>query len=331
MTAIADEIDAIAAAEGFSGVVSVSRGLDVVFERAYGLADRAHGIANTVDTQFGIASGTKGFTALTVAALIEDGQLTLSTTARSVLGSDLPLIADDVTVEHLLEHTSGIGDFADEEAEVDDSDYVLRVPVHTLGETEGYVAALDGFPTKFAAGERFSYCNGGYVVLALIAERVAGAPFRDLVEVRVWRPAGMTRTGFLRMDDLPGSAATGYLPDGRANVLHLPVRGSGDGGAFSTAADVRTFWLALFAGRIIAEDRVAEIVLPRSEVPDESMRYGRGFWLAEAGPVVMLVGGDAGVSFRSAHDPTTGLTRTILSNTDGRTGLVNQRVAELYT
>ena len=88
---------------------------------------------------------------------------------------------------------------------------------------------LDGFPTKFPPDERFSYCNGGFVVLALIAERASGMPFRELVARRVCEPAGMTDTAFLRSDELPGGAAVGYLQaDGlRTNVLHLPVRGTG--------------------------------------------------------------------------------------------------------
>ena len=60
-----------------------------------------------------------------------------------------------------------------------------------------------GIPTKFPAGERFSYCNGGFVVLALLAERVGGAPFADLVRRRVFEPAGMVDSGFPRSDELP--------------------------------------------------------------------------------------------------------------------------------
>ena len=111
---------------------------------------------------------------------------------------------------------------------------------------------LDGFPTKFPPGERFSYCNGGYVVLALIAERASGVPYHELVRRHVCEPAGMHDTEFLRSDELPGRTALGYLEvDGvtRTNVFHLPVRGTGDGGVYTTVADVSSFWTALFAGR----------------------------------------------------------------------------------
>ena len=231
MADLGTEIDALARSSGFAGVVSVSRGTEVTFERAYGLADRAHRIPATVETRFGIASGTKAFTALTVESLIAEGLLNRTTTARSVLGGDLPLVGADVTVEHLLTHTSGVGDYVDEDVIAGSVDnYVLGVPVHRLDTTPGYLAALDGIPPKFPAGRRFAYSNSGYVVLALIAERVAGRSFPGLVGERVLGPAEMFSSAFLRMDALPGDAAIGYLQNGRTNVLHLPVRGSGDGG-----------------------------------------------------------------------------------------------------
>jgi len=315
--AIERAIDAAAAASGFSGVVRIDRGGRVALASAYGLADRAHGIRNTVDTRFGIASGGKGLTALAVVSLIADGVLDLTTTARSVMGADLPLIAGDVTVEHLLAHRSGIGDYLDEEAGAEVTDYLMPVPVHELAETEQYLAVLGGYPTAFRAGERFAYCNGGYVVLALIAERASGVGFHELVRRRVCEPAGMADTAFLRSDELPERAARGYLAsDGlRTNVLHLPVRGSGDGGVYSTAADITGLWTALFAGRVVPPGWVEEMVRPRSEVPDEGKRYGLGFWLAETGGEVMLLGYDAGVSFWSGHDPATATTRTVISNT----------------
>ncbi|GAB2463379.1 serine hydrolase domain-containing protein [Jatrophihabitans fulvus] len=314
--------------DGFSGVVSVSRGTSVEFEQAYGLADRAHGVEITVDTRFGIASGTKGFTAVTVAALLGRG-LSLDTIARSLLGGDLPLVHPDVTVAHLLAHTSGIGDYVDEDAGGSVDDYVLRVPVHTLGDTEGYVAALDGFAQTSPPGARFAYNNSGYVLLAIMAERATGTPFPALVGQHTFGPAEMWESAFLRSDRLPGNAAIGYLDDGRTNVLHLPVRGCGDGGVYSTAGDLRRFWTSLFAERMVPRHRVAELVRPRNAVPSEGKRYGRGFWLHATGPQVMLEGCDAGVSFRSVHDPTSGLTHTVLSNTTSGAWPVTRRLDDL--
>jgi len=332
MLTLRDAVDAIADENRLAGVVSVDRGGQTEFVKAYGFAHRAYQIRNAVDTRFGIASGTKGLTALAVVSLIADDALRLSTTARSVLGKDLPLIGDDVTIEHLLAHRSGIGDYFDEEADHEITDYVMTVPVHELATTEQYLAVLAGHPAKFAAGERFSYCNGGYVVLALIAERVSGVPFHDLVRHRVCAPAGMRDTEFLRSDELPERTAVGYLPiDGvsRTNVFHLPVRGSGDGGIYSTAADISLLWRAMFAGAIVSAEWAADMVRPRSEVPRGSRRYGLGFWLHGSSDSVMLVGSDAGVSFRSVHDPGSSLTYTVVSSTSDGAWPITRGLDEL--
>jgi CubicO group peptidase (beta-lactamase class C family) len=335
METLLGEVDSLARATGFSGAVRIDREGRVELASPYGFAHRAHEIPNTPETQFGIASGAKGFTALTIVSLIEQGSIAVSTTARSVLGRDLPLIRDEVTIEHLLSHRSGIGDYLDEEVHADPNEYVLGVPVHELGTTEEYLAILDGRPTKFPPGERFAYCNSGYVVLALIAERTAGLPFHELVRERVCDPAGMTDTAFLRSDELPGGAALGYLTaerTSRTNVFHLPVRGSGDGGIYSTVADISAFWRALFAGRIVSLQWVAELMRPRSVLPREPRRYGLGFWLAEAGDIVMLEGADAGVSFRTVHDPRREITHTVVSNTsDGAWPLARLLAERLST
>ena len=325
------DLDAIAAETGFSGVVRVDRRSEVELERAFGLAHRGYEIPNEPETRFGLASGAKGFTALAVVSLIEDGVLDLATTARSVLGADLPLIDDGVAVEHLLAHRSGIGDYLDEyvEPEPEPSDYLMPVPVHELATTEQYLAVLDGHPTKFPPGEQFAYCNGGYVVLALIAERAGEIPFHELVQQRVCEPAGLADTEFLRSDELPGRTAHGYLePTGlRTNVLHLPVRGTGDGGIYSTAADIAALWRAFRAGTIVSSAWVDEMSRPRSEAPP-SRRYGLGFWLDGASDALLLVGSDAGVSFRTQYDPVTELTFTVISNTSDGAWPIGRFLAE---
>jgi CubicO group peptidase (beta-lactamase class C family) len=184
---------------------------------------------------------------------------------------------------------------------------------------------------KHAPDEQFTYCNGGYVVLALLAERVSGVPFHDLVEQRVCRPAGMTDTSFLRSDELPGRAAVGYL-DGqglRTNVLHLPVRGNGDGGIYTTAADVHALWDAMFAGRIVSLDTVAEMMRPRSDAPDAPMQYGLGFWLNASTGAISLHGFDAGVGFVSVRDRNHRFTYAVLSNKSRGAWPVGQRLDRL--
>jgi CubicO group peptidase (beta-lactamase class C family) len=319
VTELAPLVADLARTHDFSGVVHVERSGRAELTAAFGYAQRAYEIPNTASTQFAVASGTKGLTALVVMSLVEDGTLRLETRARTLLGPDLPLVDDAVTIEHLLAQRSGIGDYLDEDAlDADDiDDVVLDVSPLELATTEQYLRVLGGHPTKFPPGERFSYCNSGYVVLALLAERATGLAFDELVHRRVCERAGMRATAFLRSDTLPATAAIGYLaqdPD-RTNVFHLPVRGTGDGGVYSTAADVHRLWDAFFAGDIVGGEWVAEMVRPRSDVPAHRMRYGLGFWLHATNACVMLEGFDAGVSFRTVHDPLSGVTHTVLSNT----------------
>ena len=314
-----DELDAAAAAASFSGVVSLQRPGEPLFERAYGLADRRWRIPNTPDTIFAAASGAKTFTALLVMSLVLDGTLALDTTARSLLGADLPEVADDVTVEHLLAHRSGIGDYFDEE-ELENTEFMMPLPPRSYVNASDYLTTIDGFPTVFAAGERFAYNNGGYVLLAILIERAAGGSYHDLMQDRVIGPAGLVDTTFQRADEPLLRTATGYLEaEGlRNNALHMPLRGVGDGGLFTTTADVRTFWSALLAGRILPTETVAEMTRAHSDVPEENARYGLGFWLHPSADPIRMIGSDAGISFYSVWRPGTEEILTVISNwTDG--------------
>ena len=317
MTAFDVEIEAAAHESKFSGAVLVDRAGSVITAAVYGLADRRSGTAVQLPTQFALASGTKLFTALTVMSLIEAGLLTLDLPVRGPLGTDLPHIDDDVTIEQLLSHRSGIGDYLDESLLDDIADFELPVPAQRLWSTEQYVPILDGHAQVSAPGAEFTYNNGGYVVLALIAERTAGTPFEVLVRERVCDPAGIEATAFLRSDELPPSAALGYLDaEGlRTNVFHLPVLGSGDGGIYSTVSDVSAVWRAFLGGRIVSPERVAQMLVPRSTSGTDLHNYGLGVWIHRDGDVLEIHGYDAGVSFYSLHHPASATTCTAVSNT----------------
>ncbi len=248
--------------------------------------------------------------------LVEEGRLRLDQPVRPLLGDDLPLIDDAVTVEHLLGHTSGIGDYLDEDSDWQPADHVLPVPVHTLTTAAAFLPALDGHPQKFPPGERFSYCNGGYMVLAVLLERVTGSAYHDVVRRLVLSPAGLSRTDFLPMNALPGNAALGYVhaEGDLANTLHLPVLGNGDGGLFTTADDLHRFWLALLSGAIVSPATVALMTTQRHDVPGEDKRYGLGLFLHSTGNALILEGYDAGASFRSTHLVDSATTVSVLGN-----------------
>lgn len=312
---IADILAAAAAQASGAGVARVDRAGAVLGETAWGLADRRLGVPMTPGHRLAMASGSKGFTALTVMSLVADGVLALGTSARSLLGDDLPLVDDAVTVEHLLTHRSGMGEYLDDDA--DPGEYLMSVPVHRLVSPEDYLPMLGGHPQVFSPGSRFAYCNGGFVLLSLLAQRAAGRPFHDLVRERVIAPAGLSHTGYLRSDDLPADAALGYVEvDGhwRSNVLHLPVIGGGDGGAYTTTADMARFWRALQQGRVVPGNVLAQLTEPVSE-DEDGWWYGRGFWLHPGAGALGLVGEDAGVSFRSTHLVDQDLVYTVIATT----------------
>jgi CubicO group peptidase (beta-lactamase class C family) len=310
-------LDVVIEQTQFHGVAQVALQGRVSYERAAGYSDRAHRVPNTCETEFALASGTKGFTAVTIMSLVQDGVLHLDEEVHGSFGLAGSVVPPGVTVRHLLGHTSGLGDYLDEEQIVDSDDYALDVPVHRLTEPAEFLPLLRGRPPAFAPGARFKYCNSGYVVLALIIEHAAGCSYHDAVYQRVCRPAGMCQTAFPRLDELPGSAAVGYLPNRgwRTNHFHLPVRGGGDGGVYSTAADIARFWRELFAGNIVARDTVELMIHSLRGPSGSSRRYGLGFWIAEDAPTVQLEGSDPGISFRSGFAPQSGLVYTVISNT----------------
>jgi CubicO group peptidase (beta-lactamase class C family) len=126
--------------------------------------------------------------------------------------------------------------------------------------------------------------------------------------------------------------ALGYLhaTGDRTNVLHLPVRGTGDGGIYTTAGDMHAFWQALTAGRIVSPATVAEMSRPRHDAPAENLRYGLGLWLHHIGPALVIEGYDAGVSFRSTHDPRTRTSATVVGKSAVGAWPVVRAVAPLF-
>ena len=313
---IFDTLDNSAKESEFSGTIRVTDASGATLASAYGLADRANNRPNTEDTRFSVASITKGFTAATIGALIDSGVLSMDTKVRSILGEDLPLIDDRVTVGQLLAHTSGIGDYLDEDLVESFTDYVMTVPVHTLDKPENYLTQLSGHDQVSEPGEQFAYNNAGYCVLALVAERAAGKSFYDLVQEKVFIPSGMSRTAFDRSDEPSAGQAVGYLfTEGlRTNVLHLPVRGNGDGGVVTTTQDLDKFWRALLGGKLVSASTLALLTEPLVTDDDEESRYGRGFYRGWKNDVYYLEGGDAGISARSWYDPSTGVTASVLAN-----------------
>lgn len=278
------KLDASIVTHAFSGVVSIRQRGQILYERAAGYADRSNKIANSLDTRFGIASGTKFFTALAIGKLIAAQKLSLSTKLQDCLALDFPHYSPEITIGHLLTHTSGIPDYFDEEKVTDFDDFFVSRPWYELKGPRDYLPVFPDEPMKFAPGTRFSYSNGGYILLGVVIEEVTGLPYQRFVEQAIFQAAGMKRSGYFAFNQLPEQTALGYIEDAgswRTNIYNLPIVGASDGGAYTTAADLATLWKAFWGNQIVPQDLVERYATPyvRAETEGESLYYGHGLWI----------------------------------------------------
>lgn len=299
----------------FSGVVSLAAKEDL-FQAAFGYRDRANKLPNTTKTRFGIASGTKGFTALGIAALIDEGKFGLDTFAYTIIGNRIKNLHKNITIRQLLAHTSGIGDYYDEDEIDDTNEFILAIPIQNLVSPLDYIPLLEEKAQKFAPGTDTSYSNSGYITLAIIIELVASMPYQKFIEDVVFSKAQMERSGFFRSDCLPANTALGYISEKdqlRTNIFNLPVLGGGDGGAYSTLEDMNRFWQQVKGAHILPDQSVAPFLKWQNMVGNQG--YGYGFWIDDKLDHIKLVGHDAGVSFFSSTSLTRDEQVTIISNT----------------
>jgi CubicO group peptidase (beta-lactamase class C family) len=310
-----DQIEQSARETDFSGVVSIHQADAPLYQRAFGYRDMQNQIPNLPGTRFGIASGAKFFTALGIGRLIDQGLLGLETQMGELSADYAGFIEPRATIRHLLTHTSGIYDYFDEEIDQDFDNFFVSIPWYRLETPSDYWPLFEGQAAKFQPGERFSYSNGGYVFLGLLIEKISGQLFREFMQEQVFQAAHMPQTGFYAMNNLPANTALGYLEDRQTtNIYNLPIRGGGDGGLFTTADDLCSFWQRLFAHRILSPELTA-VFLQTYERFGEKTGYGCGLYKRLDESQFAIVGGDAGVGFDSRYLVEQKITASILSNT----------------
>ena len=308
----------------FSGVISIKKHGKIIYENARGYAERSNKICNNVETKFGIASGTKLFTALAIGKLIEEGKISFDSKVFDIIGYNFTLYSKEITIKELLTHTSGIPDYFDEEKVDDFGDFSVSIPWYKLKEPKDYFPVFPKEEMKFSPGERFSYCNSGYVLLAAIVDEVSGMSYKDFVEEYIFNAIGMNNSGFFALNKLPENTALGYIKEDngwRTNVYNLPIVGGGDGGAFTTVGDLYILWDALLNYKILSKEMVELYIEPyiEAESEGENTYYGHGIWIykEKEKPVEeYIVGCDAGVSFKSAIIREKDIIYTVISNTD---------------
>jgi len=277
-----------ATADEFSGVVLIRRGKTTLFSGGYGWATRRWAVPVSLDTRFDTASITKLFTSVAALQLVDQGRLDLDVPITQVVDLAGTTISSEVRLRHLLTHTSGIADDADEEAGEDYADLWVDKPCYSVIQTRDFLPQFVHTPPIFDPGEGCRYCNVGYVLVGLAIEAVSGTSYRDHVRRAVFGTAGMTRSGFFDRREAVPDVAEGWDPvldgDGKRtgwtqNIFSYPPIGSPDGGAHVTAADLVGFGQAVRAGRLLSAERTELFLTPQAlhhERDDYAVVYGFG-------------------------------------------------------
>lgn len=327
--ALTDYLQALEATDKFSGVVLITQGDTRLFAGAYGYASRAWQVKNTLATRFDTASVTKLFTAVAILQLIDQGHLRFDTRVIDFLGLAGTTIAPEVNIYHLLTHTSGIADDADEEAGESYEALWQNKPNYSVTKTVDFLPQFAYKPANFPPGQGCRYCNCGYVLLGLLIEKVSGVPYRDYVQQHIFAPAGMTNSAFLRKDWVHENIAEGCDPilneaeqiiGWKKNIYAFPPIGSPDGGAYVTASDLDRFLRVVQRGQLLSPALTTAFLTPQVYYRTGKqwlVHYGYGlvFYLDPAGQVVSYhkEGINSGVSAIIRHLPAQDINLVLLS------------------
>jgi CubicO group peptidase (beta-lactamase class C family) len=318
---IASELDTfvgrLTQADVFSGVVALSRDGRVVFQNAYGLADKNFSVQATLDTKYNIASMGKMFTAVAVAQLVEQGKLSYEDPlSKFIRDFPNPQAAQKIRIKHLLSHSAGLGmwwgpRYATTIMEFRTVDDLLRW------------AATDEKDVLFEPGTKFQYSNTGYVVLGKVIEVITGQSYFDYVREHIYRPAGMMNTDAFESEPIAQRLAVGYDRrfDANGDILlrsnlgnqRGPLRGSPAGGSYSTAEDLLRFSQALRSGKLLRPESHDLLMSPKPEF--HSKAYGYGFDVDESRHTAGHGGGTVGASNNFEMFLDSGWTAVVLCNT----------------
>jgi CubicO group peptidase (beta-lactamase class C family) len=302
-----------------SGVLLVAKDGVTAASKAAGIANKATGAAIDLNTKFNLGSMNKMFTAVAVAQLAQAGKLSFTDTVGKHL-PDYPNedVAERVTIHHLLTHTSGMGMYWNEKF-MAQRDKLLTVAAHLP------LFATD--PLLFSPGERFQYSNSGYMLLGAIIEKVSGQDYYAYVREHIYKPAGMTETGFYEPGKEIPNLAIGYSrmsPDGkpseeiRDNTSTREVKGGPAGGGYSTAPDLVKFHQALLSYKLVDKQHTDLITTGKVDGPRGMGRYGYGFGdnNADGKHSVGHNGGAPGIAASFEMFPESGYTAVALMNSD---------------
>ena len=308
--------------------LAVVKNGQVVYEKAYGLANVELNVPVTPDTVFQIQSITKTFTAAAVMLLVEEGKLSLDDPISGHLDGT-PDTWKAITLRHLLTHTSGIKDFINEPTAS------LRLDV---SEAE-VLAATAPRPLNFTPGEKYAYSNTGYHLLAMVIRKVTGKSYGDFLAERVFKPLGMSRTRVQDVSEVLPGRASGYLWRGGKLVngyyIAQPILSYGGGGILSTAADLAKWDAALRTEALLKKATLEQMWTPATFNDGKKSNYGLGWGTGSyGGHRYVQHSGSHMTGFRSfmRRYLDDGLTVIVLMNQNGRAdpGRIVARVAAMF-
>jgi CubicO group peptidase (beta-lactamase class C family) len=302
----------------------VGRNGKVIFNAAYGPADRERVIPNTLDTRFRIGSMNKMFTATAILQLVQAGKIQLDASLGKYLtGYPNKDVATKVTIHHLLTHTGGTGDIFGPEFTA------RRLELRTL---DDYVKLYGQRALKFEPGSKWEYSNYGFLLLGVIVERVSGQSYYDYVRDHIFEPAGMSASGSEPEDQIVPNRSKGYMRQKGAWALNtdtLPYRGTSAGGGYSTVGDLFRFANAL-VGHKLLDQRHTDLLTTGKVEAAGGGKYAYGFIEEVVGGMRSFGhgGGAPGMNGDLRIYPQSGWVVTALANTGSGAGEVTGWVAE---
>jgi D-alanyl-D-alanine carboxypeptidase len=261
-----------ASSDRFSGVVLVAKEGKPIFAQAYGLADREHNAANTLQTRFSVASMNKMFTAVALMQQVQAGKVALDDPLEKYL-SDYPNkeLASKVTIGELLTNTGGTGDIWGPEFDKH------RLELHSL---QDYIHLYDNRALRFEPGSRWEYSNYGFILIGAVIERVSGQSYSDYVHQHVFNPAGMTATSLGMEDKAIPNLSIEYTKMGATHwipITDAPINsGSSAGAGFSTVGDLLRFANALRENKLLDAQNTKLMTAGRVATPFGLDAYGFG-------------------------------------------------------
>jgi len=279
----------------------------VLFAKGYGLANVEHGVLNTPQTIFRLGSITKQFTAMAILILQEQGKLSVDDlVSKHVEGGSESW--SEITIHHLLSHTSGIPNFTSL-PEYRSTMMLPSPPAKTLDRVRNLAL-------EFKAGEKFAYSNSGYVLLGQIIEKVAGTSYEEFLRTSIFEPLDMKHSGYDSPEKILPHRAAGYRRAGEklANAAYLDMTiPHAAGSLYSTAEDLNRWSRALDAGKLISGSSREKMFTPVKGT------YGYGWVIDQkfGRRCVMHGGGINGFVTHIARFPEEELCVVVLCNNEG--------------